>query len=154
MATRYSQQLQVTQGQTVSSFRSGLNEVNAHRKSEFFKRNTTDAVNGNLAQNDVVHLARVPKGARIVGGVLKTGALGAGVTIKLGYIKATSLTASDAAFLAATSVAAISSTAFADTEALNYGLEADEDLIVTATIEGAAPAGDKNILGEIHYLKQ
>ena len=153
MATRYSTQIQPLFTQA-SDFVSGMGEVNATTKRSYFTRNTTDSFNGSVAADDIVYLARIPKGARVVGGVLKTGALGANnvATVGIKSVASAGTVSTADFFLGSTSVAAISSTPFAQTEALGFGYVATEELFLTVTVTTGTVAGDKNILGYIEYL--
>jgi hypothetical protein len=151
MADRYSEQVQpaFTHG---SQYRSGLGEVNSVKRVDFFSRNTTDAVNGDVAQNDVILAARIPANALILGGVLLTEALGTNVTATVGRRGLTTGTASAAAFLGSTNVSAISRTAFAQTKALGFGYRTTEETYLTVTLGGAVPAGNKVIEGFVEYV--
>jgi hypothetical protein len=103
---------------------------------------------GDAAQNDLVQLCTLPKGARIVGGRIDVGALGTSVTIALGD----GTTA--AKYLAANTVAAAGGQAnFADTYAL-YGFAREAlaaNITLTATLAGANPASG-SIYGYVQYM--
>lgn len=145
MATRYSTQMQA-QVNAGNSLINALTDRNAYKRLDAFSRNTTDAVNGNIANGDTVVLARLPKGAVIVGGTLQRGALGAGVTATL-QVQGQNL------ITAATDVSAAGGAALAPTIALGYGyvLTADADLILT--IGGATPTGGIAITGHVEYVQ-
>lgn len=102
---------------------------------------------GDAAQNDLVQLVKIPKGARIIEGRVLTTALGASVTLAIGD----GTTA--AKYLAATDVSAISSTSFANTAAL-FGAgsqgELAAEIILTGTLAGANPAAG-TIQGWVEY---
>jgi hypothetical protein len=95
---------------------------------------------------DIISLCDIPKGARLVGGRLLTGAMGASVTLSVGTV------AAPTRYLAATSVAAASSTDFANTIALNQGEEFSVLTRVIATIAGAAPTAGIVLQGYVLYV--
>lgn len=115
-----------------------------------------------VAQNDTIQLAKLPKGARILGGSLIAEALGASTTIALGTdvalsdasSSATAIAAGVANLLAATDVSAASNTAFAATFALGAGsLCTAGETTVIATVAGAAPTTARKIVGWVRYLQ-
>ncbi len=100
------------------------------------------------AQNDVVGMVKVPVNCRILVGRLMTTALGSSVTATVGiyaqdgsgYIdKAETVADSAAFFLGSTSVASASTTAFANTIALNAGYVTEKDVFIAVTLAGANP---------------
>lgn len=145
MATRYSTQMQ-KQVNPGNELINALTERNSYKRSDAFTRNTTDAVNGNVGNGDVIVLARLPKGAVIQGGSLQFGALGAGVTGTLAISGQNLITA-------ATSLAAAGAAALAPTIALGYGFVVPADADLTLTIGGAAPAGGIAIAGHVDYVQ-
>lgn len=155
MATRYSVQTKrsdpLVQDYTL---RSGMSEVNANASIAFFSRFSTDAVDGDLAEDDVVLMARLPKGARIIGGEIKRSALGASVTLIAGYlgVAAGSAYTDDDAFLASFDAAAAGTSPLAETIALNFGLVLTEESWLTVTVAGASPDASQSIQGYIKYL--
>jgi hypothetical protein len=100
------------------------------------------------AVNDTVVIARLPQGARILGGRIANEAMSSGAStaqVSIGL-------AGDAArYLEASSVDAAGGLSFADTVARNFGdeLAADTDLVATAL--GEAWAASKKIDGYILY---
>lgn len=112
----------------------------------YFSRSTTDAVNGNLANGDVIDAGQLPKGARIIGGKLDQDALGSGVTLTV------SLSVSSTALSGALDVAAAGEDVFANTVALNYGYELTVTERLLITVGGGTPASSKVIKGHLLYV--
>ena len=154
MAQRFSDQTQSPTAVPGSAFnlRNGYSEVNAITSTNWFSRKITNP-EGVVVQNDTIVLGFIPKGARLKEGVLKTSALGASVTIAIGSVGARTGTAVTAAYLAATSVAAISSTPFFATVALGFGAVLTEDTWIVATVAGANPDVAGDISGYIDYTE-
>jgi hypothetical protein len=156
MPNHVSAQVQRTVGQKYQ-LSNGFSEVDGEVSFSAFERNTTTpagstdfegvATSANIVQNDVIYAVRLKKGMRILGGRLFTEALGASVTIKIGTVE------SDAAFLAATSVASASATEFAATYALGAGQVLTADTWLILTVAGANPTLAKVISGYIMYAK-
>ena len=102
-----------------------------------------------LQTADVIQFFNLPNGARIVDGYLAYDALNASTTLSVGYAAhtnaaGTTVSASAAAFLTATSTATAGRTDIAATIALGSGslVDANKDgMPVTATLGGAAASG-------------
>src|SRR4030095_17004727 len=110
MPNVYSDQYQ-TQYVSVPSAPVKANE-NGKVRAKFFNLNTAaDPVNS----GDTIFLGKRRPGARILGGSLAFGAMGAGATLAIGVAGTTGK------YLAATSVAAAGKTGVADTRALRFG---------------------------------
>ena len=108
----------------------------------------TTAAAGGPAVNDTVVIARLPQGARILGGraafeAMSTGAATAQVSI--------GLAADTARYLEASSVDGAGGLSFADTTARNFGDELAADTDVVATALGEAWAAAKAFNGYILY---
>lgn len=144
MSTLYSAELQPL-ANPGNSLIDAPKEKNAYRRIDFFSRNTTDAVNGNIANGDTVVLAKLPKGAVILGGALLQGGLGSGVTASVTLGSQNLVTA-------ASSVAAAGALALAGTIALGYGQELAADTDLVLTIGGGTPTGAVAIAGHIDYV--
>jgi hypothetical protein len=108
---------------------------------------TTDA-GGGPAVNDTVVVARLPQGARILGGRAAAEAMSTGA----GTAQASIGLAGDAQrYLEASSVDAATGLSFADTVARNFGDELAADTDVIATVSGEAWAAAKKFTGYILY---
>lgn len=97
---------------------------------------------------DIALLGKLPQGAKVVDVNMRNAALGASSTIALGYRKvnpASSLAASTAAYLAATSTVSAATTrgSFAP-------IKKDEEVYVTATIAGGAVTGQIDVV--VYYV--
>jgi hypothetical protein len=135
----------------------GFNEVDAEESVSVFERSTTtptgstdfdgNAVTANVLNGDVIYAARLKKGSRIFSGRLITEALGASVTISVGTVENPTL------FLAATSVAAASTTEFASTYATGACQVLAADTWLILTVAGANPTLASMITGFIRYAK-
>lgn len=113
-------------------------------------------------QNHHVGLAVLPKGARVIGGFVAFGAMGAGATMGIGlagnddsgYIDADN-SVSDVAthFLNALDVSAAGVTeTLARTVALNYGYELEKECKLVMKMTGAQWAADKQVYGHVEYI--
>jgi hypothetical protein len=108
----------------------------------------TTASGGGPAVNDTVIIARLPRGARLLGGRAAAEAMSSGggtAQVSLG------LTGDAARYLEASSVDAAAGLSFADTVARNFGDELAADTDVIATALGEAWAGAKKFNGYILY---
>lgn len=145
MATLYSNQ-QVKINSPGNSLVDGTKEKAAYSKVDLFERSTSATTDnpGAVAQNDVLVLTRLPKGARILGGQLSFTALGAGVTGTLALGAQNLITA-------ATSLAAAGSAAIGSTIALGFGYTLPADTDLTLTIGGGNPAASQTISGYVEY---
>lgn len=102
-----------------------------------------------LAASDVIQFFNLPNGARILDGYLANDALGASTTLSVGYAAhtnaaGTTVSASAANFLAATSTSSAARTDVAATIALGSGsvVDANKDgMPITATLAGASASG-------------
>lgn len=136
---------------------SGTDTTGGKERVAYFSKLSTGA-----AQNDTLELVTLPKGARILGGVLLNEALGASCTIALGTDLAlaegtstgTAISAAVNNLLAATDVSAAAATPFAATFALGAGAVcANGNTKIIATIAGAAPTTARDIAGWVRYLQ-
>ena len=153
MANLYSVQLQRTQAQG-NQYSNGIAEIGAKIRDAYFERNTTDAVNGNVANGDTIELVRIPKYARILDGTIAREALGASVTVSLGTKNTDgSGTPAPTSLLVATDFSAAGVTYFPSSYALLFGQVTTAETTVYATIGGANPAGNKMINGYVQYLQ-
>lgn len=159
MASLYSDQVTLARAAvagTGNSFSSGTTEWGAKERIAFFSFLTTGS-----AQNDVVDLVYLPKGARILGGQVCSEALGTSVTLSVGTdtalttgtSDATTIAAGAANLVAATSHASAANTALAATYALGFGAKTSASTIVQATIGGATPTTAKQVFGFIRYVQ-
>lgn len=107
-----------------------------------------------------VALAVIPKGARILEGTISVSATTGSATIALGlmakdgsgYIDAAASVADGVALLlAAAAITTTAKVAFAATQALYYGYEAEKELYLTMTTAAAALAS-QTIKGHIRYV--
>lgn len=156
MPNHVSQQVQRNVGPRYT-LNNGLSEVDGEVSFAFFERNTTTPANStlldgtattaDLAENDVVYVAWLPKGARILFGRLFREALGASVTLSAGIV------GSPAAFLAPFDASAAGASELAATYALGAGSVMTADTYLTITIAGATPDAGKVISGFIAYGK-
>lgn len=136
---------------------SGTDTTGGKERIAYFSKLSTGS-----AQNDTLELVTLPKGARILGGMLINEALGASVTIALGTdldlaegtSTGTAITAGAAILLAATDVSAAAATPFAATFALGAGAVcANGNTKVIATIAGGTPTTARDIVGWVRYLQ-
>lgn len=108
----------------------------------------TTAAGAGPAINDTVVIARLPQGARILGGRLANEAMSTGA----GTAQITIGLAGDAArYLEASSVDAAGGLSFADTPLRNFGDELAAGVDVVATALGEAWAASKKLNGYILY---
>jgi hypothetical protein len=109
----------------------------------------TTAASAGPAVNDTIVIARLPQGARILGGRIANEALSSGAgtaQVSIGLV-------GDAArYLEASSVDAAGGLAFADTPERNFGDELAADADVVATALGEAWAASKKLNGYILYV--
>lgn len=110
---------------------------------KYFSFNTTTITVNN---GDTVELVKVPVGARIVGGYITFGAMGASATASIGYAGATTR------YLNGGSVAAIGQLSLANTQALNFGDELAAEKLIILTAGGANYAAAKDLTGYIEYI--
>jgi hypothetical protein len=103
---------------------------------------------GDAAQNDLVQLCTLPKGARILHGSLNLTAFGTSVTIDVG-----DGTTENKYLSGSTTAAAGGTVTFASTWALyGYGREAlAADIVLTAKLEGANP-DSASLYGYVQYI--
>lgn len=130
------------------------NELYGRRRLSF------GSITADAAQNDTVGMVKIPAYCRILSGRLLTTALGAGVTASVGmvaqdgsgYIDAAGTVADSAVnLLAATDVSAASTTAFANTIALNAGYVTQKDIVLMVTLAGANPDSG-TIMMDVEYV--
>lgn len=132
--------------------------------AQFTKYNAGDAVNVNewggrvrlayfnvaaitgLAQNDLVNLCKIPKGARIIGGRLDHGAYGASVTLDIG------ISGSENKYLSAADISSAGQKDIANTLALNLGSVTTAEESVQAKFEAANPSDTAVLNGYILYV--
>ena len=143
MATLYSTQ-KTKWSQNVPSEKIDTNEQSGRVRVAF-----ADITLASAAISDVVELVNLPNGARILDGYLTNAALGASTTLSVGnaaYKNAagTTVNASAAAYLAATSTSSAARTDIFATQALgaNSVVDANQDgLPITATLAGGTASG-------------
>lgn len=131
------------------------NEQHGRIRSCFFT--FTSATEGSGTD---VALAVIPKGARILQGTISVSATTGSATIALGlmgkdgsgYIdSANTVSDGTALLLAAAAITTTAKVAFAATQALYYGYEAQKELYLTMTT-GAAALSSQVIKGHIEYV--
>lgn len=106
-----------------------------------------------LAQNDVVGLAVLPRGARVIGGFVAFGDFGTGVSVDIGTYTLDGTLIDVDWFADGIDVATAAGTAtFADTEALHYGEELAADVAIGAIFLGANPDDTVRLSGHILYM--
>ena len=143
MATLYSNQ-KTKWSQNVPSEKIDTNELGGRVRIAF-----ADVTLASAAISDVVEMVNLPNGARLLDGYLTNAALGASTTLSVGYAAhknaaGTTVSASAAAYLAATSTSSAARTDILATIALNAGsvVDADKDgLPVTITLAGGTASG-------------
>ena len=118
------------------------NEAHGRKRTAYFDYTT---VAGTVI-NDTLDLNEIPIGARIIGGNLAFGALGAGATVGIGYSGAATR------YKAQTSAAAAGNFDIARTLAENYGDELTLRQRLILTFAGANPASGIVIKGHIDYV--
>ena len=113
------------------------------RRKYFSVASTTTTVINN---GDVVELCKLPVGARITGGRLLYGAMGASTTAVIGVAGTTNK------YLTSTSVVSAGQTSFADTNALNFGDSLTAETTIILTAGGANYATGQYLKGYIEYI--
>lgn len=137
------------------------NELHGRKRIAFGQfQADRDAAAAVIAQNDSVRFVTIPKGARLVGGLVKHGAFGSSVTLDIGlkaadgsgYLDAAGTVADDPDAIATNLdiAAAGTKTVFEETPYLFY--ETEKELEVTFLFEGANPADNVEISGYIDYV--
>ena len=143
MATLYSNQ-KTKWSQNVPSEKIDTNELAGRVRVAF-----ADITLASASIGDVIELVNLPNGARLLDGYLTNAALGASTTLSVGYAayknsSGTTVSASAAAYLAATSTSSAARTDILATIALGAGsvVNANEDgLPITATLAGGTASG-------------
>lgn len=95
-----------------------------------------------VAQNDVLQLMRLPKGAKLIDAIVVSGAAGASVTLALGLgdVQGGATTKVDAdALITATSIAAAAMLRRNNAAVKGDALKLDDDYYLEATLAGANP---------------
>lgn len=114
------------------------------KRIEFFSINTTTQA---VANGDTINFVTLPKGARVIGGRVTYGAIGANATLKIGTA------ADDDRYSgAALDVSAAGGTDLADTQAKFFGEELTDDTLIIGTAGGAAFAAAKDVTGYLEYV--
>lgn len=122
------------------------NELHGRVRVGYFEFTTPT---GGVAVNDTVALTTLPKGARILGGVLAFEAMSsAGGTSQVQLGDGTTADK----YLGTTSVDAAGKSEFADTVALGFGQELAAETTITATAVGEAWAAAKKLAGWVRYV--
>ena len=116
------------------------NEQGGKLRAAYFSVNTTTQA---ISSGDTVNLAVLPKGARILGGFVSFGAMGASATLKIGD------SGSDVRLLASTDVSAAGTANIL--AAAGFGYETTDVVTVIATAGGANYASAKDLKGVIFY---
>lgn len=114
------------------------------RVAWFESKDSYDAASG-----DRVRLAKLPDGARVLGGRVDFGAFGTSVTLDIGDDD------DDDRYISAHDVSSAGQTDFANTVALGMGhkVSGSGQTTVWAKLEGADPAADKQLDGYIYYVQ-
>lgn len=99
-----------------------------------------------FASADTLDLVTLPKGARILAGVLVQDGLGSSTTLVIG------ITGTTNKYLTSTSTASAAKTTFADTIAQNIGDVLTADTTIFATLGGANATDGKLIKGYMKVL--
>ncbi len=109
---------------------------------------------------DIIKLCPMYAGERMMGGRIKTTALGASVTGSFGDALATATTnsadgaaASATKFSAALAIAAIADLTWGDTIALLFGLEVVNNFDLCLTVGGATITSGQSFIGYVEYLQ-
>ncbi len=152
MATLYGNQAKQMFGQaTPGVFESAKgSEVRGKVRVMVFDRTGTQVI----AQNDIVVLGVLPKGARVLGGRLSRSAHGASTTLDIGtYNRSTLVAISENAYLSALDVSAAGEADFANTAALGFlAAPLADEVVVAGKYEGANPTDDATIAGWLKYI--
>lgn len=128
---------------TQSSLMLKANEYTGRQRISYFQY-TVPA--GGILIADTLELCDIPAGARIINGRVHTTAFGAGCTLAIGIV------GTAAKYMAATSIAAISQTDFANTLALFFGEEQLTQTRMVGTFAGANPPAAANLAGFIEWV--
>lgn len=121
---------------------------------------TTDDTLG-LVDGENVFACVLPKGARVLGGVIKGEAMGGTADIDIGLAGAdgngyidddNSVADDDDLFLAGGDVDAAFNLTFADTIARNYGYELAKECYLVVTAETGNWTTDKDVVGHVEYV--
>lgn len=140
MATLYSAQR--TNDVAVPSVPNAVNTAGrVYRK--YFSFNTSTIT---VTTSDSIELCKLPVGARVVGGHITYGAMGASATASIGYAGATTR------YLSGLDVSALGAADFADTQARNFGDALTEEKTILLTPAGANYAAAKDCTGYIEYV--
>lgn len=137
------------------------NELHGRVRIAYFQfKADRDSDTLTVDQNDTIRLCQLPAGARLIGGTVKTGALGALVTADFGLAAYDGSGKLDKALLVAddpdaiaTNVdvsAAITFNLFEESAYLFY--ETEKELDLTLLLEGADPADNVEISGTVLYV--
>jgi len=116
-----------------------------------------------LADGETVFACKLPKGARVMGGVIKGEAMGGTAAVDIGAAGAdgsgliddtvgATVADDDDLFLAAGDVSSAFNLTFADTIARNYGYETLKEIYLVLTAETAAWAAEKDLVGHVEYV--
>ncbi len=119
------------------------NEAHGRVRMAFFQF-TTLTTGG--ADGDSFAACEIPKGARVLGGLLVCEAMGSSVVAAIG------ITGSTSKYGSAIDVAAAGADDFAHTIVLNYGQETTAKERILITLTGAAPAATKKAWGHVLYV--
>lgn len=136
----------------VTNQRAGvLNQGNESGKlvRQFFSYTVPAAT---IAAGDTLFLCRVPKGARMLGGVWKNTAGGAAATGKIGKYTAEYVVVDDDWWGTLTDMTAATSQTFADTDAKHFGEELTADMVIGVLTAAQAIAAAAVIDGYVDYL--
>lgn len=119
------------------------NEAHGRQRMAYFSGSTL-ATGG--ATGDTYQLCELPIGARVLGGHLVTGVMGASIVAAIG------ITGTTAKYGTGIDVAAAGVDLFANTIALNYGVELAAKERVFMTLSGGTPAASIAYAGHITYV--
>lgn len=166
MSTHYSQQANSFISQAHDPLKP--NEMHGRKRICWFEFNTTDDLNGTdaLAEADVLILAKIPAGARILGGYCTFEAMGTDQQADLGlqavdgtgYLDVAGTVADDPDFFttAPIAVAAAGESDFGVLQEDNFGYVTEKEVYLTATLIDATSsdpwAADKDFQGIVNYV--
>jgi hypothetical protein len=139
MATLYSAQMAVR----IAKAKVRPDEHTGKERIAWFDLNTTTTP---VTTADTIVLTTIPANARITGGWVTWGAMGASATLAIG------ITGTTAKYMAATDVSAIGSSVFARTQALSFGQVTTAEVTVIGTPAGANFAAAKDLMGYVAYV--
>jgi len=122
-------------------------KVQANEKGKMYTQYFSFTVPDDVSQDETVELLRLPKGARLLGGLIKGEAMAGSSTASIGDGTTAAL------YLSAGDVSSAFNLDFAHTYALKYGEVLTAATSIVMTMAGAAWAtAKKAIRGHVNYL--